>query len=74
MVVADFLPFEADRKGFFWLCVKRHSRKVVVELKAVDALEPSNEAQLLNYLKAMCKSVDLLINFGSSVTIKRMVL
>ena len=48
--------------------------KVVVELKAVEALEASNEAQLLNYLKAMEVSVGLLINFGSSVTIKRMVL
>ncbi len=47
---------------------------VIVELKAVEVLETSNEAQLLNYLKATGISVGLLINFGSSVTIKRMVL
>jgi GxxExxY protein len=47
---------------------------VVVELKAIVALEVSNEAQLLNYLKATEIEVGLLINFGSSVTIKRMVL
>ncbi|MFO7696039.1 MAG: GxxExxY protein [Anaerolineae bacterium] len=37
---------------------------VIVELKAVKALAPEHEAQLINYLKATGKEVGLLINFG----------
>ena len=41
--------------------------QVVVELKAVDRLEPLHEAQLLSYLK-LCKcEVGLLINFNVKV-------
>jgi GxxExxY protein len=38
--------------------------QVVVELKAVDALAPIHEAQLLTYLKLSSKKVGLLINFN----------
>ena len=38
--------------------------KVIVECKAVNALDPVHEAQLLNYLKASGLHVGLLINFG----------
>ena len=38
-------------------------RKVIVELKAVDALLPIHEAQLLTYLKLSNLSLGLLINF-----------
>ena len=51
--------------------------KVVVELKAVDALHPVHEAQLLTYLKLSGCRVGLLINFNVPVLkegIKRMVL
>ena len=51
--------------------------KVVVELKAVKALEPIHEAQLLTYMKLTGCKVGLLINFNVSVLkqgIKRMVL
>jgi GxxExxY protein len=38
--------------------------KVIVELKAVKALSPEHEAQIINYLKATGIKVGLLINFG----------
>ena len=47
--------------------------KIVVETKAVSKLDPAHEAQLVNYLKASGISVGLLINFGSSVEVKRRV-
>ncbi len=37
---------------------------IVVELKALDALLPIHEAQLLTYLRLSGKSVGLLINFN----------
>ncbi len=48
--------------------------KVVVEVKAVDKYASLFEAQLLNYLKATGLDVGLIINFGPSVQVKRMVL
>lgn len=45
--------------------------KIVVELKAVEKLAPIHEVQLVNYLKGTNNEIGLLINFGSSVTIKR---
>ncbi|MBK7131744.1 MAG: GxxExxY protein [Bacteroidales bacterium] len=40
---------------------------VVVELKAVDAINPVHEAQILTYMKFAGKSVGLLINFNVTV-------
>ncbi len=48
--------------------------KVVVEVKAAGKYDNVFEAQLLNYLKAMGLEVGLIINFGPSVEVKRMVL
>jgi GxxExxY protein len=48
--------------------------KVIVEVKSADKHNPVFEAQLLNYLKATGLEVGLVINFGSSVQVKRMVL
>ena len=48
--------------------------KVVVEVKAADKYASVFEAQLLNYLKAIGLEVGLIINFGPSVEVKRMVL
>jgi GxxExxY protein len=39
--------------------------KVIVELKAVKALVPEHNAQVLNYLKATGHPVALLLNFGT---------
>jgi GxxExxY protein len=52
-------------------------RAVVVELKAIDKLQPIYEAQLLTYLKLGGWKVGLLMNFNVPVLkdgIKRMVL
>ena len=47
---------------------------VVVELKAVKALDDVHLAQCLNYLKATALSLCLLLNFGApKVQIKRVV-
>lgn len=51
-------------------------KSVVVELKAVDALHPIHEAQVLTYLKLGGWTVGLLINFNVPVLkdgIKRLV-
>jgi GxxExxY protein len=45
--------------------------RVIVEVKAVEALSPIHEQQLLHYLYATGKSIGLLINFGRSVSVKR---
>ena len=46
--------------------------KVIVELKAVKAIAPEHQAQIINYLKATGIEVGLLINFGNpKLEIKR---
>jgi GxxExxY protein len=39
--------------------------KVIIELKAVRALTPEHQAQLINYLNATGIDVGLLVNFGN---------
>jgi GxxExxY protein len=39
--------------------------KVLIELKAVKAIAPEHQAQIINYLNATGIEVGLLINFGS---------
>jgi GxxExxY protein len=49
--------------------------KVIVEIKAIKALTETDEAQLLNYLKATKIRIGLLLNFGTkSLKIKRKIL
>jgi GxxExxY protein len=45
--------------------------RVVVELKATRALIKQHEVQLVNYLTATSIEVGLLLNFGTSVEVKR---
>jgi len=40
-------------------------RQVLVELKALKALLPEHQAQVINYLKATGIEVGLLVNFGT---------
>ena len=39
---------------------------VIIEIKAVKALAPEHQAQVINYLKATGVEVGLLINFGNA--------
>ncbi len=51
------------------------AKNILVELKAITALEAVHEAQLLNYLKAYQLEIGLLLNFGAtSLEIKRLIL
>ena len=49
--------------------------KIVLELKAVQALLPEHSAQLYNFLRATGMKLGILVNFGSSsrIEIKRIV-
>jgi GxxExxY protein len=48
-------------------------RCVLLELKAVRALDSSHQAQLLNYLRATEIEIGLLLNFGTKPEFKRLV-
>jgi GxxExxY protein len=48
--------------------------RVIVEVKAMRAIEPSAEAQLLNYLRASDVEVGLILNFGPRLEFRRRVL
>ncbi len=48
--------------------------KIIIELKATEALITEHEAQLVNYLKATPMEVGLLLNFGEKPQHKRRVL
>ncbi len=65
-----FFEGEAAGKYFADLLV---DNKVVVELKAAQAISSDHEAQLLNYLKATGHQVGLLLNFGSKAEFRRKV-
>lgn len=57
-----------------YICDFLVEQKVLVELKAIKALTVTEEAQLLNYLKATGLELGLLINFGqSSLKYKRFI-
>ena len=45
--------------------------KVIVELKAADAICEEHELQLINYLKATEIEIGLLLNFGRKPQFKR---
>ena len=48
--------------------------EIILEIKAISGLSGIEEAQLINYLKAMGLKVGLLINFGAkSLEYKRLV-
>lgn len=49
-------------------------KKIICELKSTKEINPADEAQLVNYLKATGMEVGLLINFGEKVKVKRKVL
>lgn len=47
---------------------------VIIEIKALSKLDKIHEVQLVNYLKGTGIEIGLLINFGSSVEVKRRLL
>ena len=56
--IADFIVFE----------------KIIIELKAISELTATDEAQLLNYLRASGFQLGVLINFGAtSLQSKRLI-
>ncbi|MBQ9285428.1 MAG: GxxExxY protein [Bacteroidaceae bacterium] len=72
----EYIPFYYKGKAFNnvfrpdFICFSH----IIVELKAVSALLPEHEAQLINYLKAADYPVGLLVNFGTdTVQVKRRV-
>ena len=46
---------------------------VAIEIKAVRAITPAHEAQLINVLKATSLEVGLILNFGSKPEFRRMI-
>ena len=47
--------------------------RVVVEIKAGRAIDPSATAQVINYLRASAMEVGLILNFGASLEFRRLV-
>jgi GxxExxY protein len=47
-------------------------RSVLLELKAVRALDGSHQAQLLNYLRATDIEIGLLLNFGVKPEVRKL--
>jgi len=45
--------------------------RIIIELKAVQSLAKDHEVQLVNYLTATGMDSGLLLNFGSSVQVRR---
>ena len=39
--------------------------KIIIEIKALKAIKPEHEAQLINYLKSTSIKLGLIVNFGS---------
>lgn len=48
--------------------------RMIVECKAVEAVTPIHEAQLINYLRASGIELGFLLNFGPRSSFKRMIL
>ena len=62
--------YEGETVGEFYADLWAGSR-IIVELKAVQALLKEHEVQLVNYLTATKTETGLLINFGASVEVRR---
>jgi GxxExxY protein len=55
----DGIRLDAGLRLDFWI-----DKKLVIELKAVDAIHPVHEAQLLTYMKLTGARLGFLINFN----------
>jgi GxxExxY protein len=63
-----------NRYGLVYIADIIVNDKVILEIKAIKELSNIYEVQLVNYLKATGIEVGLLINFGTSVQVKRRVM
>lgn len=70
--VAADVYYKGDVVGVFRADMLIESR-VVLELKASRKLEPSDIAQLLNYLRATELELGLLLHFGPRASFKRLI-
>ena len=57
------VTFRGENVGIFFADIIVES-KILLEIKAVKALAPEHQAQVINYLKATGLDVGLLLNFG----------
>ncbi|MCK9206891.1 MAG: GxxExxY protein [Salinivirgaceae bacterium] len=65
--------YEGEKVGDYFADIIVEN-KIILELKAAEALVPEHEAQLVNYLRATEIEVGLLLNFGKKPEHKRKVL
>jgi GxxExxY protein len=65
--------YDAENIGLYYADIIVEN-KVIIELKAAEAIAQEHEIQLVNYLKATDIEVGLLLNFGKEVEYKRKVL
>lgn len=64
--------YETEKVGYYYADIIVED-KIILELKAAEALSSEHEAQLTNYLRATHIEVGLLINFGKEPQFKRKV-
>ena len=65
------VSFRSHEVGVF-RCDLLVENSVLLELKAIDRLESSREAQVLNYLRATRIEIGLLLNFGRHPQVRRL--
>lgn len=65
--------FYKDKKVGHYIADMLVEDKIIVELKAVSEIRDEHKQQLLNYLVATQIQLGLLINFGHSVEVKRLI-
>jgi GxxExxY protein len=75
-LTARIIPFESQKELRIYYKRQRLKKsytadflivgKIIVEIKALERLTSTDEAQLLNYLKATKLQVGVLINFGAA--------
>lgn len=60
-----------DNEVGFYIADMIVEEKVIIEIKAAEAICEQHECQLINYLRATDKRVGLLLNFGQKPQFKR---
>ncbi len=60
-----------DTEVGFYIADMIVEEKVIIEIKAAEAICEQHECQLINYLRATDKRVGLLLNFGQKPQFKR---